>query len=878
MRSSIRLASALVLIPGFVSAQNADDAANIDPALRARYDSAYHAWDAGRYPEALERLQRLLQAPGADAFLEPIALLTGELYHAVELTTDGRAPRWSGDGRFAAYETGAGQGRVTHIVAYESGSIRPVAQLKGYGLVFSPDGRAVAYLTIQETPELRAARAELDRLTSAQDQQAAQRKRQEIAQLELGGARILLRDLATGRDREIAAAGITRGSLAFAGDGGLYVIGGAPGTTASDRVFRATGASPGVALAAGSVPGQIAGARPLAGPRMLLAQGGRGGGFAILDAASGSVRRIEGTNPSISSDRRFVAYLGSAGQENTVSLIDVTTAAEPAVVKRTTLRLGAPAVSPDGRRVAFQMMPREDWELYVINADGSAEMRFTREIQHDLLPQFISDDRILAVMGEARHRRSYLYELTRIAAGGGAPDTPTPAGGAGARLLTTGPDIPERVRLFHNNTIRTVAPEYEWVLSPDGTKVLIVAERDGDTVSLERGVYLMDLTRRVTRDELLGRIAASSASEKRLRDFGARAFEPIAPAVRDAVAQVATARIFGYAHDLYQFDSKFITQPGNQKAIEYIAATLRSWGYEPELQWFTARGVRTANIIAKLPGTVNPELIYVVSSHFDSVQGGPGADDDSSGTTALLEAARVLKDRPQAATIHFAFFTGEEAGLLGSREYVRRAVENKDRIIGALNNDMIGFANDHRLDNTIRYSNDGIRDIQHSAAFLFTNLITYDAKYYKSTDAAAYYDAYGDIVGGIGSYPILGNPHYHQSHDVLETINQQLVAEVSKTTVATLMLLSSSPARLKDLAVTRNGNNAEASWTPSPESGVREYIVAYGPSSEPMRRVMRGVTGPRATLTGVSPGDVVSVKAVNQRGAEGWDWARTTIR
>jgi hypothetical protein len=110
---------------------------------------------------------------------------------------------------------------------------------------------------------------------------------------------------------------------------------------------------------------------------------------------------------------------------------------------------------------------------------------------------------------------------------------------------------------------------------------------------------------------------------------------------------------------------------------------------------------------------------------------------------------------------------------------------------------MIGFANDQRLDNTIRYSNDGIRDIQHAAAFLFTDLITYDAKYYKSTDAAAYYDAYGDIVGGIGSYPILGNPHYHQTHDVLETINHQLVAEVAKTTVATLMKLASTPSRPK---------------------------------------------------------------------------------
>ena len=164
-----------------------------------------------------------------------------------------------------------------------------------------------------------------------------------------------------------------------------------------------------------------------------------------------------------------------------------------------------------------------------------------------------------------------------------------------------------------------------------------------------------------------------------------------------------------------------------------------------------------------------------------------------------------MAERPQPATIVFASFTGEEAGLLGSREFVRRAVADKWQIVGALNNDMVGWANDQRLDNTIRYSNPGIRDIQHAAAIQFTNLITYDALYYKGTDAAAYYEAFGDIVGGIGSYPVLSSPHYHQSHDVLENMNHQLITEVAKTTAATLMLLASSPSRLTDLKADAQG-------------------------------------------------------------------------
>src|SRR5215204_6079051 len=130
----------------------------------------------------------------------------------------------------------------------------------------------------------------------------------------------------------------------------------------------------------------------------------------------------------------------------------------------------------------------------------------------------------------------------------------------------------------------------------------------------------------------------------------------------------------------------------------------------------------------------------------------------------------------------------------------------------------------------------------------FSNLITYDALYYKNTDAHAYYEAYGDIVGGIGSYPVLGSPHYHQSHDTLDTINHQLIAEVAKTTAATLMLLASSPSRLTGLKVDRYENgSADLSWTASPEKGVTGYLVAWGPSGKPDSQQLR-VTRPAAMV------------------------------
>jgi hypothetical protein len=408
--------------------------------------------------------------------------------------------------------------------------------------------------------------------------------------------------------------------------------------------------------------------------------------------------------------------------------------------------------------------------------------------------------------------------------------------------------------------------------------VIIQADRDGNTISAERGLYATDLTRRVTREELLSRLRASLNQEQDLRNRGAAMFAPIADQVRQLTSRSSIAMVYDYEKKLFDFDSKNISRPGNKLAREYLFNTYRSFGYNPEYQFFNANAAadsgRTANVLATLVGTENPELVYIVSSHFDSHASGPGADDNTSGTAALLEAARVMAKHPQPTTIVFASFTGEESGLLGSREWVRQAVANGVKLVGALNNDMLGWANDHILDNTIRYSNPGIRDIQHSAAFLFTDMITYDAVYYRSTDAAAYYEQYGDIVGGIGSYPVLGNPHYHTSHDVLEVENHRLITEASKTTVATLMMLANSPSRLNGLRIaTSTGNNHALEWTASPEKSVVSSLVEYTPAGSAVARRVTSTT-PGATLTNVAPGSTIMVKALNSRGLEGWDWAR----
>lgn len=867
-------------------------------AQKRSFDAASDAWERGDYIVALTGYIQVVNAPDGDAWLEPIALTTGELFKTRELTPDGRAPRFSPDNRLIAYETGLETSRRTRILRNDA-ALTPVVDLPGVSATFSSTLNQVAYLRIPDNDEIRRASDAIEKasLTAQNRNQLTQA----LAWLIARHAAIVVRDLSNGREMELPASELLKIGLAFNADGRqLYFLGAKEAEPDRTDVYVISENAPKPVIAADAgglksaplvdpsgkvllylIPTQNPLRRPAplpqagAGGVAGQAGGGRGGGpasappaFAIVDIATRKVSLVSGSAPSLSGDGRTLTYIARSGPEYSVMVGPTTGTQTP--VKRTTQRLDAPALSIDGSRLAYQMMPRDDWEIFVADRDGANERQVTHEIQHDLLPRFIGTDQLFAVMGEPRHRRSYLYDL-------GSDRGQTGVG------LGSDPNLtPTRLRLFHNNTVRTIAPEYQWAVSPDGTKILIGAERDGNTVSPERGVYLVDLQKKITKADLLARLRMALKGETALKAAATHMFQPIAADVRHVVAHESASRIFSYEKALFDFDSKNISKPGNRKAAEFLFNTYQSFGYEPEYQWFdpsprAALDGKTANVVATLRGTVNPELVYVVSSHYDSVEAGPGADDDSSGTAALLEAARVLANHPMPATIVFASFTGEEGGLLGSREFVRRAIASKMHVVGALNNDMVGWMNDARLDNTIRYSNPGIRDMQHAAAMLFTRLITYDALYFKGTDAASLYDAYGDVIGGIGSYPVLGSPHYHQSSDLLEFENHQLIMETSKTTVATLMLLASSPSRLTNLKVdSYTGAVGSLSWTPSPEHGIASYIVAYGPPADPLRHTVT-VTQAQVTLPQLVAGTSVSVKAVNARGLEGWDWAKTTV-
>ncbi|MEJ2854507.1 MULTISPECIES: M28 family peptidase [unclassified Saccharothrix] len=96
------------------------------------------------------------------------------------------------------------------------------------------------------------------------------------------------------------------------------------------------------------------------------------------------------------------------------------------------------------------------------------------------------------------------------------------------------------------------------------------------------------------------------------------------------------------------------------------------------------------NVLAERPGTFGGDDVVMVTAHYDSVPGSPGANDDGSGTVLALELARVLRHLPTHKALRFALWGSEEQGLLGSRYYVSQLTDaDAARISGVFQNDMV---------------------------------------------------------------------------------------------------------------------------------------------------------------------------------------------
>jgi hypothetical protein len=184
-----------------------------------------------------------------------------------------------------------------------------------------------------------------------------------------------------------------------------------------------------------------------------------------------------------------------------------------------------------------------------------------------------------------------------------------------------------------------------------------------------------------------------AADEREGRGFGTRGLEEAGGHIADAFRRIGL-RPGGPAGSYFQE----FTVAADAPAIAHAGLS----------------GGTTRNVVAVLPGTV-PALrgqVVVVGAHYDHLgRGGPsaldpdstgavhnGADDNASGTAALLEIARRLADRKPGRTIVFVAFSGEELGVLGSAYFTRNPVPAPvDSVYAMINLDMVGRLREEKL-------------------------------------------------------------------------------------------------------------------------------------------------------------------------------------
>jgi hypothetical protein len=135
--------------------------------------------------------------------------------------------------------------------------------------------------------------------------------------------------------------------------------------------------------------------------------------------------------------------------------------------------------------------------------------------------------------------------------------------------------------------------------------------------------------------------------------------------------------------------------PESILAQQWIEEKFLEWGLEVEVMNFTMPGGPASdNVIATHTGTKYPDEFVVVGGHYDSVSfsgDAPGADDNASGTSGVMEIARILSQYEFDRTIIFCAFSGEEYGLYGSAAYAGRSAQQGMDILGYFNMDMIGY-------------------------------------------------------------------------------------------------------------------------------------------------------------------------------------------
>lgn len=179
----------------------------------------------------------------------------------------------------------------------------------------------------------------------------------------------------------------------------------------------------------------------------------------------------------------------------------------------------------------------------------------------------------------------------------------------------------------------------------------------------------------------------------------ARRWEPVLapdPNVAAMVAEVDWTGVSAKIQWLVDFGTRHSFATNHAAVADSIAEAFAGLGLTPIKDSFVYNSRTIWNVEAVQTGTVYPDSFYIICGHFDDTSEAashtaPGADDNGTGTAAVLTAAEILTQRNFEYSIRYICFGGEEQGLRGSADYAAKAAASGMGIVGVLNFDMLGY-------------------------------------------------------------------------------------------------------------------------------------------------------------------------------------------
>ena len=173
--------------------------------------------------------------------------------------------------------------------------------------------------------------------------------------------------------------------------------------------------------------------------------------------------------------------------------------------------------------------------------------------------------------------------------------------------------------------------------------------------------------------------------------------------IENLISQVNTESVMGYIQTLENFETRRCDHANSVLAQNWIKAQYESFGLSPFIHTLTppvhpwwGGTCQSGNVIAIQYGVEFPDEYIVLGGHFDtftyeSANNAPGADDNASGTSGVIETARILSQYDFKRSIIYCAFTAEECGLYGSERYAQKCANEGMNILGYFNLDMIGY-------------------------------------------------------------------------------------------------------------------------------------------------------------------------------------------